>query len=343
MPQNKYALSRYRLIDERLRNKQLPPPSVADLMELVAERMDRSVSRRTILLDLQNMRESADLKYYAPIAYDNYRGGYYYAEEGYSINNVPVTEYELQGLEIAIGMLQQFQRLPVIRQFEDAILKIADAVSIDREHLVARGLLHLDTAPQFQGLKWLPEIAMAIKDREVLRIRYQAFNQDAPREYRIEPYHLREYNNRFYVFARSLRGEGTGLRTFGLDRIQELWNTNEHYDEQHFDESSYFRHAIGITVPEEEPRRIVLSFTPQQGHYVKTSPLHESQRVLVDDDNEYRVELLLVINPELLMLLLSYGARVRVLEPQDLADRIRQEARDILARYGEPASKPPSP
>lgn len=333
MPLNKDALTRYRIIDERLRNTMLPRPSLAELVSCICDKLGKTVSRRTVQLDLQHMRESSELNYYAPIAFDVYRKGYYYSEEGYSINNLPVNEYELQGLEIAVGILKQFHNLPVIRQFEDAILKIADSVSINRKNREVQGFLHLDAPPQYKGLEWIPEIASAIKNREILRIAYQSFEKDQPKEYRIEPYHLREYNNRFYVFAKSVRDAHPGLRTFGLDRILDIWPTLEHFDEKNFDEASYFRNTIGITVPDEKPQRIVLSFTPQQGKYIKTQPLHPSQQILADNDRECRVELTLVVNHELLMLLLSYGAAVRVLEPKALADKIVREAEEIQRRY----------
>lgn len=334
MPLNKDALTRYRLIDERLRNTMLPRPSVNQLLSYVSEKMDRSISRRTLLLDIQNMRESPDLNYMAPIAYDRTRGGYYYEEEGYSINRVPVTEYELQGLEIAVSILKQFQKLPVIRQFEDAVMKIADSVRVNRQKLEDEGLIHLDTPPDYKGLEWIPEIAEAIRTRNIIRIRYQSFERKEPREYRLEPYHLREYNNRFYLFARSLKDNESGLRTFGLDRIEDIWPSYDYFDARNFDETSYFRNAIGITVPEGKPEKIVLSFTPHQGQYVKAQPLHWSQKTLVDDDQELRVELDLLINYELMMLLLSYGSGLKILQPESLVARFTQEAEAMLARYG---------
>lgn len=333
MPLNKDALTRYRLIDERLRNNMRPKPSVEDLLEYVSDKMEKPVSRRTILLDLQNMRESAALNYYAPIAYDRLKKGYYYSEEDYSINHIPITEHELQGLEIATGILKQFHNLPVIRQFEDAILKIADAVSVNRKKMEEEGVIHLDAPPQYKGIEWIPEIAEAIRNREILRIRYQSFERKEAKEYRIEPYHLREYNNRFYIFAKSIKGENPGLRTFGLDRIIDIWPTYEYFDEKNFDEASYFKNAIGITVPNEKPQKIILSFTPKQGKYLKAQPLHHSQKILKDNDKECRIELYLIINYELLMVLLSYGAKVKVIQPKSLAKMILKEAEEIGKLY----------
>lgn len=334
MSQSKDAFARYRLIDERLRNNMLPHPSLEVLINYVSDKMEKPVSRRTILLDLNNMKESPELNYYAPIANDRGGGGYYYSEEGYSIHNMPVTEYELQGLEIARGLFKQFHDLPVIRQLEDAIHKIRDAVSTNRKNQEDQGLIHLDTPPEYKGLEWIPEIAEAIRTRNILRVKYQSFERETPKEYRIEPYHLREYNNRFYVFARSTKGENPGLRTFGLDRILEIWPSYDHFDEKNFDEAGYFKHVIGITVPPDgKPEKIILSFTPQQGKYIKAQPLHQSQTILRDDDQECRIALEIMINPELVMVLLSYGARVKVIEPQSLADQMLRESRHMQEQY----------
>lgn len=334
MPLNKDALTRYRLIDERLRNTMLGRPSLDALITYVSDKMEKTISRRTILLDLRNMKESPDLNYYAPIDYDRAARGYRYTEEGYSINNMPVTEYELQGLEIARGLFKQFSGLPIIRQLEEAIFKIADAVSVNRKKTEDKSLIHLDTPPEYKGLQWITEIAEAIRTRNILRIRYQSFDREEPREYRVEPYHLREYGNRFYVFAKSIKGTNPGLRTFGLDRILEIWPSFDHFDEKKFDEAGYFKNVIGITVPpDSRPEKIVLSFTPQQAKYVKAQPIHQTQTILEDNDTGCRIALELIVNPELVMLLLSYGAKVKVLQPKSLADMLEKEIRKMGARY----------
>jgi predicted DNA-binding transcriptional regulator YafY len=200
-----------------------------------------------------------------------------------------------------------------------------------------KGLIHLDTPPEYKGLEWIPEIAEAIRTRNILRIKYQSFDREMPKEYRVEPYHLREYNNRFYVFAKSTRGPLPGLRTFGLDRIIEIWPSYDHFDEKNFDEAGYFRNVVGITVPPDgKPGKIILSFTPQQGKYIKAQPLHQTQTMLKDNDKECRIALELIINTELIMLLLSYGAKVKVLQPKSLADSMLKEAEAMRRLYQTP-------
>ena len=67
MPLNRDAYTRYRLIDMRLRKK--PYPKLEDLLEFLKEKMDKPVSKRTLQLDLQEMRYGQALNFNAPIIY----------------------------------------------------------------------------------------------------------------------------------------------------------------------------------------------------------------------------------------------------------------------------------
>ncbi|AWO01048.1 hypothetical protein DLD77_04710 [Chitinophaga alhagiae] len=333
MPKNKDALSRYRWIDERLRNKRLPKPTLDALVEFVSGKLDKSIAVRTIQKDLEDMRNDPELNYFAPIKYNRSSKAYHYEDDTYSISNSPIDEADLQGLEVAIGILEQFRSLPVIQRFEDAILKIAASLKMNRQQLENQGLIKFSRASQYKGAELIPEIVDAIKEREVIRIAYQSFDRKEPKEHWVEPYHLREYNHRFYLIGKSQKAKGGTVLTFALDRIVNTWPTNKHFDEKNFDDASYFQHAIGITVSSETPEDIILSYTPLQGKYVKTQPLHHSQTILKDDDEECRIGLKIVVNHELIMLLLSAGGRVKVIQPQHLADRIAEEAREITKRY----------
>lgn len=333
MPKNKDAVSRYRWIDERLRNKRLKKPTLDDLIEFVSRKMDKSISVRTIQKDIQDMRHDPELNYHAPIVYDRASGTYAYEDETYSINNIPIEEADLEGLEIAIGILEQFRSLPVIEQFEDAILKIAASLKQNREVLEHKGLIRFSRATHYKGASHIPAIVDAIKNLDVIRISYQSFDRNEPKEHWVEPYHVREYQSRFYLVGKSQKAKGGTLLTFALDRILDLWPTDKKFDGKNFDDASYFQHAIGVTVPQGEPEKVILSFTPHQGKYIKTQAIHPSQQVESDTAEECRISINVVINHELTMLLLSYGANVKVVQPAQLAEKIAAEAKAMLERY----------
>ncbi|MBO9731608.1 MAG: WYL domain-containing protein [Chitinophaga sp.] len=333
MPKNKDAVSRYRWIDERLRNKQKPKPTLENLIEYVSDKMGTGISVRTIQKDIQDMRQDPELNYMAPIVYDRSSGTYRYSDDSFSISNSPIEEADLQGLEIAIGILEQFRSLPVVQQFEDAILKIAASLKMNREALQHKGLIKFARAAQYKGAEHIPEIVDAIKNLEVIRIAYQSFERDEPKEHWVEPYHLREYQHRFYLIGKSQKTRGGAVITFALDRVVKIWPTMKHFDEKNFDDASYFQHAVGITVHDGEPENVLLSFEPRQGKYIKSQPIHASQKIVEDNSKECRISLNVVINPELTMTLLSYGGQVKVLQPAHLAKKMAEEAKAMAALY----------
>lgn len=332
MPVNKSAIARYQWIDQRLRNKRLPKPSLGDLVAYVSEKIGRPIAVRTIQEDLRVMRHEPSLNYQAPIAYDRAGKHYYYTDPHYSIGQLPVDEMDLEGLEIAIGILEQFRHLPLIRQFEDAMLRIADALQINRERLETQRLVRLENS-HYKGAEYIREIMEAIKQKEVICIKYQSFGRTEPKEHWVEPYHLRGSRNYLYLVGKSIRIKEPTVLTFALDRIVALWPTDKKFETIDFDEAAYFKDVIGITHPNKAPERILLSFSPTQAHYVKTQPLHHSQLIVQDDDTACLVQLKLVINHELFMLLLSYGSQVKVLEPDHLAQKLKAEAEAMLRCY----------
>ncbi len=75
------------------------------------------------------------------------------------------------------------------------------------------------------------------------------------------------------------------IKSFAFDRIS---NVEIHHTRQlrytHLIEDS-FVHSFGVSSTiDETPQEIILSFTPHQGKYIKSLPLHHSQEILVEND-----------------------------------------------------------
>ena len=86
-------------------------------------------------------------------------------------------------------------------------------------------------------------------------------------------------------------------------------------------------------MPGDKAETVLLSFTPAQAKYILSQPLHHSQAVVKETATEFRISLTLMVNTELVMQLLSYGAGVKVLKPDSLAERIESELKKSLAQY----------
>lgn len=173
------------------------------------------------------------------------------------------------------------------------------------------------------GTKHLFGLLHALNNQIPISFTYHKFYKSQPESRTVEPYLLKESKNRWYLVGKdSLRND---LRTFGLDRITDLQFHSKKFVKPpagHIEE--YFTHCFGIIRPEaNQPlEEIILSFTPTQGRYILSHPLHESQEILRQDEQEIRIRLTLYITHDLVMELLSHGHQVRVLEPESLKQKM---------------------
>ena len=184
-----------------------------------------------------------------------------------------------------------------------------------------------------QGTENLYGLLHAIKNKLKVKFTYQKFWEEELSQRLVEPYALKEFKNRWYILAKD--SKDNNIKSFALDRLTNLEITTQHYQypDNYSIEQSY-RYCFGIISPNgSDPQDIILSFDPFQGKYIKTLPLHETQQVLVDDDNETRIKLKLYLTHDLIMELLSFGNKVKVVEPKSLADEIKEAHRNAYKQY----------
>ncbi len=151
----------------------------------------------------------------------------------------------------------------------------------------------------------------------------------------MHPYLLKEFKGRWYVIGYNPDKER--IATFALDRIQmlKISDFSVLYPEKlGFEAEDFYQNCYGITrLQNEKVEEIILSFSPFVGHYLKSKPLHHTQKVLVDNDSEFRISLHLIINPDLVSELFSYGKNLKVLAPERLRQIIKEELQETLKKY----------
>jgi len=314
--------------------RQKPAPSLQEIVNYVSEKMGSPISVASIQKDIYAMRYDESLGFNAPIEYDQEKKGYVYTDPNYSISHIPVSEEDLQGLEIAIGILEQFKNIPAIKVFEDAINKIASSVKQSREKAGGGSILLLDRPKRYQGIEYMNDIVEAIHGKNVLRINYQPFTKTEAKKHTVHPYFIKEYNGRMYLIGKDIHPvKESKFLTFAFDRMSDVIKMNQTFREEEMDKENYFHAAIGISLPDSKPEKIVLQFDPLQASYLKSQPLHHSQQIIKETKNEFTLSVELVINYELRSLLQSFGNKVKVMKPASLALEMKQVAERMLANY----------
>jgi predicted DNA-binding transcriptional regulator YafY len=333
MPKNKNAFIRYRLIDAALRNKHKPYPTKNELIEACSGL--GSVSARTIDKDIYDMKFDEELAYFAPIEFDRLHKGYFYTDAAYAISKIPLKHEDLYAMEFACSILKQFEGIDTVKQFMQSVGKIEDFISMQRtlDNSNWNELIQTERALEYKGNQFLSPLLKAIKERYCLLIHYQRFGETGPKVHQFHPYVLKEYRNRWYVCGWSEKK--SAIITFALERIVDVISEKARFEVQKsFDASSYFAFSYGISVTNNyEPVEIVLEFTPVDAYYIKSMPLHHTQKIVTDNTSKFVISITIIPSYEFKSDVLSYGNRVKVISPKWLADEHQETLKLALNNY----------
>lgn len=173
----------------------------------------------------------------------------------------------------------------------------------------------------------------AIRNKTRVRFSYEKFTETEFTVREADPFALKEFRGRWYLFAKDNKDDI--LKTFALDRIHDLEITCIKFRiPSDLMTEEYFRNCFGvISSDNENPDEIVLSFDPLQGKYIKSYPLHESQKILKDDESELLISLKIFITHDFFMELLSYGDNIKVIKPTSLIKDLKASYKSALEQY----------
>ncbi|MBP8850462.1 MAG: WYL domain-containing protein [Breznakibacter sp.] len=183
------------------------------------------------------------------------------------------------------------------------------------------------------GVEFLHLILKGLDKSKQLKFTHNNFWKPASIKI-VEPLGIKEFKQRWYLVGADTK-DGA-IKIYGLDRVSnlEVLTTNYKYPKT-FDIHQYFKHNFGVEfgAPDNLPQEVILSFTPFQAHYIKTLPLHPTQKIVKDDENEYRISLNVRLTFDFQMEILSMGEHVTVIAPQELRDSITEKLQKSLNNY----------
>ena len=340
MPANKNALIRYKTIDNCLRNH-YRRWTLDDLVDACSdalyemEGITKGVSVRTVQSDIQMMR-SDKLGYNAPI--EVYDHKYYrYADRDYSIFNMPLSATDYEALQEAVDMLRQLEEFDQFSEMADVVSRLQDKLAITRNG--RKPIVHFDNVPDLKGLKLLNPLYNYIAHRQTLRIEYQSFNARRSNVYIMFPHLLKEFRNRWFLFASKINRFGKiVLYNLALDRIINIEPEYDvsYQDNPFFNSETFFDDVIGVSKNiGNKPTTITIWASREQSKYIKTKPLHRSQKQIGNrnDDGSCIFQIEVVLNFELYSVLMSYGPGLKVLSPPNVVAYMRDHLRQAADAY----------
>jgi proteasome accessory factor B len=188
-------------------------------------------------------------------------------------------------------------------------------------------------ARQPRGLEHFHGLLHAIRNKRIAAFSHQKYSETATTNRIVHPLALKEALGRWYLIAVDTKDRK--LKTFGLDRITDLIVQSQVFKENYtLNFKEKYRHSFGILTGEGlKEERILLRFDREQGQYVRTYPLHQTQSIVEENETHIWIELSMFITYDLVKELLSYGSSLLVEEPVSLRNRMKLIFQNALNQY----------
>lgn len=334
MATNKQALIRYRILDNCFANPQ-KMYSFQDLLDCVNSGLSEintnheNISDRTLRGDLKHLRSPEGGN--APIkVYKKYGRPYYrYSDKTFKLFNQGLNPAEVQQLKSAINMLSKIDGLPQVGWLQEMSAKLEELFFLEKTDQL---IMSHDNNRYLKGIENIGKLFHAILYKKCLKINYKSFKAKNKSSYELSAYHLREYNNRWFLFGRNKKY--TNLLTLALDRIISIEDCNNEYiDNDTWDFEEYFEDIVGVSLLSSQIEDIQIWFNKDTTPYVLSKPLHGSQKTISSDENGLVVQLEVIPNYELETLILSFGERAKVLSPDKFKKIIGKRVQALVELY----------
>lgn len=284
------------------------------------------VSTRTIRRDLQALQESGFAVYDEGEVHETKRWKldaqpFRAVQEGLSVA-------DLAALYLSRSLVESLSGWPLADELAAAFAKIERSLNPQTRAF-------LSTLPQVVSTKTGPRVGPrsaalvdltrrlfdAVRDRRVVRMRYFSAASNRAKSYVGHPYRLALAHGGVYLVA--WVPDYGEFRTFAVERIERLSIADETFRKTRELPADLFGASMGVfSAP---PERVELEFDARLAPYVRGRVWHESQQLEALADGRLRMTLEVSNDWALRSWLLGFGARVRVIRPQALADALRDE------------------
>lgn len=199
------------------------------------------------------------------------------------------------------------------------------------------------------GNIWLSTFAQAMRNNHVVEITHRGFGKADEKTFEIEPYYLRIFKQRWYVVGRNpyyawrkKEAEKEGktydnpiYRVYGLDRISSVTITDQSFDmKPEFSIEEYYNGCCGI-IPstKENIEHVVIRAYWNFPDYLRTLPLHPSQKELSSDDESTLFSYDVRPTFDFYQMLLAQGDQIEVVKPKSVRKQMLNFAINLLSYY----------
>lgn len=284
-------------------------------------------SNRTVQRYIKELRESG-------IMIDSSSGhsGGFTCRNGKKIIPIYLTLDEKNILSIAVNIFLTHKGFPFKKELISALEKIRNNSNMSFNDPVNYFSIWVPLRGNYEKEKFLiEEIKTSITKRKIIHVKYNSFSSGIVNKRKIAPYQTFIHDGFCYLVGHCYyRNE---IRTFRIDRIQELQILQEEFDmDPNFNLENYMKSSWMIG--KGEKTKVTIKFTPPIAQLIEEAQWHESQQIEKIDENGTILFTVVVEGTwEIKKWILGFGKYAEVLEPVALREEIRDELMEMVKKY----------
>ena len=335
MPKTKSAELRIKVIDRCLSD-----PKRKYSTKMIFDACNDELERRDFepITAMNSVRDDIEQiqRIYPGADVESYREGrniyYRYSDPEFSIFKTPMKPDEIIQLTQTLRLLRRFKGMPQFDWVDEIAERLGASLKLDE---ATEEIVGFDENLDLEGMDNFTPLFNAIVDKQPLKLTYQSFRMDSKETVVVHPYYLKQYNKRWFLIA--WNDEKDFMANYAFDRIKGVENANVPYKPTDVNFFDYFEDMIGVSKDTRtEPQTVKLWVSTAQWPYIKTKPLHgATQRLVSLDEKGAIITIEVYLNYELEQQILSFGEKVKVLEPAELKERIKERLAGAITNYVE--------
>ncbi len=289
------------------------------------------VSRSTIARDIDFLRD----RYNAPLEYDQIKNGYHYTDSTFFIKSVMLSEGELFSISVIQPLLDQYRNTPIESSIKKIFVKLVDLlpteVSVDSSFVNKDISFIPDALPQINE-KVFSSIFESLHTKKTITFSYRSLNGTSWNERSADPYHVICQKGSWYMLA--FCHKHNEVRMFSLARMRDVSITKEKFTVQKdFNPNNFFDPSFGVWSNKEQPVKIELEFSASINTLISERTWHDDQTLRQNKDGSVYLSFTSNQMQETLHWVLGFGDSVKVLNPPELIEQVKEEAKKICSKY----------
>ncbi len=287
--------------------------------------------RRTVYRDL-------DALMYAgfPVTSEKRAGKVYYRFlDSFEMGQVPFTPDELLALAFSEDLLKTLEGTVFHDSIRAALVKIRAGLGPELSDYLDRLRDGFRVLPgphnRYEAFReTIRTLNEAVLERYSLEMRYRTGRTGEETTRRIDPYKVWYHGGALYVIG--LDHRSTEIRTFSIDRIQQIERTGDVFDlDADFDFDAYTASSFGVVA--DPAVAVLIRFTTEWASYVDEREWHASQSTRRLPDGRLELAMQVGATQELANWILSFGGGAEVVEPSSLREEVKASLEAALAHY----------